>query len=254
MCMSLPISRGFDCDHFHHVRNQLEAERVIPLQIGIGALSILRHPSNNSDGSHVIIPTLESPRGDGGVMHGAAQSKVRFDIVLKNINSRTGLSADPSLRLWDVVNDIIQHNIPVARWSYRIGPIGPKFGQDPGIITSRHFLFRIWVASDWVAVVSASNITTMQSVVEPQVVVIVGDLLHRGDRCIAHRGRTYVDHRTIGRVHVAGPVQDLLETLEELELFLPRRSGFFIGIQIDHRRWTRIDVGDIFVARLVIIE
>ena len=53
---------------------------------------------------------------------------------------------------------------------------------------------------------------------------------------------------------MAGPVQDLLETLEELQLFLTRRRGFFIVIQIDHRRWTRIDVGEIFVACFVIME
>jgi hypothetical protein len=94
----------------------------------------------------------------------ASHRKIGLHIPFKIIN-KLSLPPEPLLDLRMIV-DIVQDGKPVAWRGFRVGSIGPEFGERPGIVCTRDPLWLIRPSSVRVHGVSFSMITAFQQIVE----------------------------------------------------------------------------------------
>ena len=153
------IARSNEFDEAVH---QGDPGRIVTRQGRVGTLAALRHAADGGNGTNVVVPPLEAPGGDGGIVHGASQGEVGLHVPFQAAQLRA-LAAEPLLQ-GGVVVDIVQDREPMAGRRLRVGAVGPEFGQHAGVVGPRNPLGTVRPAGVRVHLVSVAGVAACKQV------------------------------------------------------------------------------------------
>src|SRR5438552_1484202 len=110
----------------------------------IGRLAATCHPSNHRDRAYTVVPALDAPTGDSGIVHGAAQREVALHVPLKVVENGPLSPETPDEQR--MVTHVIENREPVPGRGLRVGSIRPELGEHAGVVASWDVLGRIRLA------------------------------------------------------------------------------------------------------------
>ena len=180
--------------------------RVIQVA-GIGTLAAIGHRANRRHRPQVVIPALDAPGRDGGIVHRAAHDEVTLDVPFERSEGSAPGTAELFLEQ-RMVADFVEDHEPVSGRRFRIRAVGPEFRQHARIIATRHHLRFVRCAGDRVHGIAGTRIAAGQRVVK-RIVRVEGLRIRVVTRVhvvrAAEAGRRDVDHDAVGLIEVGGP-------------------------------------------------
>ena len=117
---------GDELDEARHERDPL---LVIGRARRIARLAEAGQVADHRDRSDAVVATLETPRGDRGVVHRAVEREVHLHVPLQAIDDRT-VPADAQVGS-ELVGRGVRDDIPVAGWCLRARAVGPELRDRP---------------------------------------------------------------------------------------------------------------------------
>ena len=183
---------------------QGNAIHMVGRLLRVAALSPLRHCAQRRNRTYVVIPALQAPCGNGGVVHRAAESEIALHIPLQLAEFAADTAHPPFQQL--VLIHLVEDDEPVARRRFGLRAVRPELGQHAAVVTARHPLRRVRLASGRVHLITIAGVPAAQG----KEIRIVGEMIGVPGH-VADAGRRDVHRHAVAGVQMRRPLRHQCE-------------------------------------------
>ena len=145
--LMLPADAGAcQRDDLGDIRLQRDAIRAVGRALRIGGLSIAAKPADHGNRTRTGVVALQRPSGAGGIVRGAGDGEVGFDVPFQLAERRPG--AADLLHERRIVRKFVREHVPVAGRRLGVRSISPILREHAVKIAARHIVRRVGAARD----------------------------------------------------------------------------------------------------------